>query len=76
MYAIIKEPVMNPCILVELFLQSPDTHLYDMEVVNRTIDICRLFKNILYEPLIQIIYGIALESGDFPNSCPIKPVRF
>lgn len=67
---------MQPFSRVEIFLQSPDTGRYDMELLNRTIDICTFFRNSLYEPLLQIIYGLMLENGNFPKSCPLKTVSF
>lgn len=59
---------------VEIFLQSADSGRYDVELINRTIDMCKMFENNLYEPLMQLIYGIMLEHGNFPKSCPVKPV--
>lgn len=75
MYLTIKEQQEHPFLQIELFMQSPDSGRYDMELVNRTIDECKLFENRSYEPLIQIIYGIILEHGKFARSCPIKSVR-
>lgn len=75
MYFTVKEQITNPLARIEIILQSPDTGRYEMEVLNRTIDTCKLLRNRLYEPLIQIIYGIMLEYGNFPRSCPLKMVR-
>lgn len=71
----IKEEVPNPILLIESFFQSPDTGKYNVELMNRTIDVCLLYGNVLYEPLAQIVYKIIQEYGDVPKSCPIKAVR-
>lgn len=76
MYLTVKEQIAHPFTRVEIFMQSPDSNRYDLELINRTIDSCKLFKNSLYEPLMQLIYGIMLEYGDFPRSCPLKVVCF
>lgn len=73
-YFTVKETIVRPIARVEIFLQSPDTGRYDVEMFNRTIDSCMLLTNKFYEPLMQIIYGIMLEHGDFPKSCPVKEV--
>lgn len=73
-YFTVYEQLSHPHGLVEIFMQSPDSGRYDVELFNRTIDICKMFENSLYEPLLQLLYGIALEFGYYPKSCPIKPV--
>ncbi|KAJ6632639.1 hypothetical protein Bhyg_17845, partial [Pseudolycoriella hygida] len=73
---IMKETVAHPTIRAEMFLQSPGSGRYDDELMNRTIDLCKFYENRLYEPLLQIMYQIILESGDFPKSCPVKAKHY
>lgn len=70
----IKEEIANPFIRTEVYFQSPESGLYTVELMNRTIDICTFFTNKLYEPTFQIALRIVQDYGDFPRSCPIKVV--
>lgn len=71
----VNELVSHPLSRMEIYFQSTDGGHYNVEVMNRTIDVCKLFSNKLYEPLIQIIFGIIERFGDFPDSCPLKAVN-
>lgn len=73
-YLNVKEQFNHSFAHVEIFMESPESGRYDTEVFNRTVDACKLFKDSLYEPLMQLIYAIMLEYGEFPTSCPVKPV--
>lgn len=61
---------------VSLVLDLNNKNEYDFDVVRRTIDTCRLFKDPTYEPVIQYLYKLFLNSGNFPTECPIKKVDF
>lgn len=71
----VNEDVAIPVLWAEIFFQSLDTGQYNLEVMNRTINMCIFVRNKLYEPLIQIGYRIMQEHGDVPLSCPLKKVR-
>lgn len=73
-YFRVNEDVADPIIWAEVFFQSLDTGQYNVEVMNRTIDMCIFYTNKLYEPLIQILFQIMQKYGDIPNSCPLKMV--
>lgn len=69
-----NEQILHPVAAVEVYFQSPDGGQYNVELMNRTIDMCKLFSNKLYEPLVQIVFEILRRYGDMPNSCPVKAV--
>lgn len=74
LYFQINEDLSHPMASVEIYLESTDNGQYNIELMNRTIDLCTFFSNKFYEPLIQIIFGILKQYGDFPDSCPVKRV--
>lgn len=55
-----------------IFESSPD--IYDMELMNRTIDFCRFLRDKRYEPILQIFYRIAREHTNFVTKCPVLKV--
>ncbi len=59
---------------VSLLVDINDKNDYDFDVVKRTINTCRLFKEPTYEPVIQYLYKLFLSSGNFPTDCPIRKV--
>lgn len=59
---------------VSLVVDLNDKNEYDFDVVRRTINTCRLFKEPTYEPVVQYLYKLFLNSGNFPTECPIKKV--
>lgn len=75
-YFTVKEQIAHLFARLEMFMQSSDSNRYDIELINRTMDSCKFFKDSLYEPLMQLIYGIMLEHGNFPRTCPVKVVCF
>lgn len=64
-------PELN--ILCELYLDS-GYGKYEMQIVNRTVSVCRLIREPRYEPLVQIVYKIILQYGNFPRKCPMPKV--
>ncbi|KAJ6640897.1 hypothetical protein Bhyg_05830, partial [Pseudolycoriella hygida] len=55
---------------IELYLDS-GSGKYEMELLNKTINLCRLFREPRYEPLFQIIYKMILQYSNYPTKCPI-----
>lgn len=47
---------------------------YDLAMVNKTINVCKLFTDRKYEPMIQVLYKLLTKTSNFPNSCPIRKV--
>lgn len=49
--------------------------MYDMELINRTIDLCKFYKNKRYEPILQVAFK-TLENflSHWFTACPIKRV--
>lgn len=41
----------------------------------KTLNVCRFFKNPSSEPLIKIIYDELLKFGNMFDQCPLKEVR-
>ncbi len=69
----ILETVKNEFSHTEIFLQSADG-VYDLEIINRTIDMCRLFSDITYEPILQVGLRLYKSSSKFIRGCVIKKV--
>lgn len=61
---------------VSLVVDLNNKNEYDFDVVRRTINTCRLFKEPTYEPVVQFLYKLFLGNGNFPTKCPIKKVGF
>lgn len=57
------------------FETNPDE--YGIQFMNKTFDTCKFFSSKRFEPLIQILYNVALDNPSvlLPRRCPIKPVR-
>lgn len=59
----------------ELYFES-ERSKYDMELMNRTIDLCKLYKNKRYEPLVQVIFKIFEDYlTHWFHVCPMNKVR-
>ncbi len=69
----ILEDFNHPFLHAKIFADSGSSQ-YDFEIVNRTVDLCELFRNKGYEPLLQIFYKMLLERGPWPTACPIRKV--
>ncbi len=50
--------------------------LYDLQYLNRTIDICRLLSDSKYEPFLQLVARTTMPASNFPKKCPIGKVIF
>lgn len=64
-------PFMNALVMVD-----NGNGLYDMELINRTVDICRLLSDAKYEPFLQTVLRTTLPSSNFPRKCPLGKVSF
>lgn len=62
--------------MIALAYTDSGNGLYDLELFNRTIDICTFFENKQYDPLLQVAYSMfKKERGvDIPTRCPIRKV--
>lgn len=60
---------MNAAVMVD-----SGNGLYDLEYLNRTINICRLLGDPKYEPFLQLVVRTTLPSSNFPKKCPIGKV--
>lgn len=72
----LKESLQNMYVHSEFFFEwsnAGNTNL-ELEIMNRTIDACKFFRDVRYEPILQMIYKSALEFGNFPTKCPIPKV--
>lgn len=54
-------------------LETSD-QVYDLEFINKTINVCEFFKNRKYEPILQLLYKVLNKNRSFPTSCPIRKV--
>lgn len=69
----ILETVRSQFSKIEIFLKS-DKDAYDLELMNRTIDMCRLFRDISYEPILQVGLRLYKTNSNFLTGCFIKKV--
>lgn len=60
--------------IIEIKLQTTQRNVYDLVVLNRTLDFCCFFENPLSEPLINIVYAAISSRGHIPSKCPIEKV--
>lgn len=47
---------------------------FNIEFMNRTVEICKFQRNPRYEPLLQLFYKILSEKMQLPQRCPVKKV--
>lgn len=75
-YANVLTKISNPYFIALAYTDSGNSR-YDLELFNRTIDICMLLQNRRYEPLLQIVLKMLKnQSGNFiPRKCPINKVE-
>lgn len=67
--------VRNPFIYVKLYFES-DNGKYDMELLNRTVDLCKFYKDKRYEPIVQVVFNIFYDiSGHWIKRCPLSAVN-
>lgn len=74
LYINLKEDLHNIYTTVNLAVNLHTDDEYDFDLVKRTVDCCKLFKDPSYEPVVQFFYKIFLENGHFPTDCPVKKV--
>lgn len=67
--------IKKPFSYVAIFLES-SSGTYDMEIMNRTIDMCRFYRDIKYEPILQVGVRLFQQASSFPTLCPIRKVSF
>lgn len=50
---------------------------YGIHFMNKTFNTCKFYNSKRVEPLLQVLYNVALENPSvlLPRRCPIKPVR-
>lgn len=48
---------------------------YDLEMINRTIEVCKFFNDRKYEPILQVFFKLFIKTSKFPSSCPIRKVN-
>lgn len=67
--------IRNPFVRTELYFESVNG-IYDMVVVNRSIDLCKFYKNRRYEPIVQVIYKLFEDYfAHWFRSCPMNRVN-
>lgn len=68
--------IRNPFMHTELYFES-DNGKFDMEVVNRTVDLCKFYKNKKYEPVVQVVFKLLEDYlTHWFSSCPMNKVCF
>lgn len=67
--------ILKPYVNLLAYSDSGNGH-YDLELLNRTINVCSLFGNKKYDLLLQVVYRILKEQSNIviPARCPIIKV--
>ncbi len=47
---------------------------FDIDFMNKTINLCKMFYNPRYEPLIQLVVKIISVKVRLPQRCPVRKV--
>jgi len=69
------ETVRQPYLHVGLYFESSEG-IHDLEIMNRTIDLCKFYKNKRYEPILQVVFKLFEETlSHWARSCPMKKVN-
>lgn len=67
--------IRNPFMHTALYFES-ENGKYDMEVLNRTVDLCKFYKNKRYEPILQVIFKLFADYlVHWARGCPMHKVR-
>lgn len=74
LYVNLKEDLHDLYTSVILAVDLNNHGEYDFDMVKRTVNCCKLFKDHSYEPVVQFLYKIFLDNGHFPTDCPVKKV--
>lgn len=70
------DKIRKPFIQTGLYFESDDGK-YDLEVLNRTVDMCKFYKNKRYEPILQVIFKLFEDTlSHWARSCPMNKVNF
>lgn len=70
------EIVREPFLHVGLYFESSEG-VHDLEIMNRTIDLCKFYKNKRYEPILQVIFKLFEETmSHWTKSCPMQKVNY
>lgn len=56
-----------------IYFQSDDGK-YDLELLNRTVDLCKFYKNKRYEPILQAAYKVFEDYTTHWFKCPVNKV--
>lgn len=74
-YVEFLKTIRKPFMHTELYLES-DRGNYDMELINRTTDLCEFYKTKTFKPLVQLILK-SFESylPHWYKSCPVNKVK-
>lgn len=67
--------IIKPYLMALAYTDSGNNR-YDLELFNRTIDLCMFWDNNQYEPLLQMAVKILRKQMDhpLPQRCPISKV--
>lgn len=76
LYVEFVNTIRNPFMHTGLYFES-DSGKYDLEVLNRTIDLCKFYKNKRYEPILQVIFKLFADTlSHWARRCPMTKVNF
>lgn len=73
-YILLKRKLEIIYLQIGFHAESRKGH-YDLEVVNKTVNMCQFLKNMDDEPLLKVIYSIILNHSNLPRQCPFEKVR-
>lgn len=70
----LSKNVDNLFLTAVLKFSSDDSSNFDIEYMNKTVDVCKFPIHPRYEPLIQLVYRIISKKVHLPQRCPLKKV--
>lgn len=65
--------VFNVYVKTVITVASAD-QVYDLELINKSVNFCEFLRNGKYEPILQVLYKIFNKNRSFPTSCPVRKV--
>ncbi len=73
MFVNLAQTVPNVYVQAVITIETSDG-IYDLQLINKTIDGCKFLHNPGYEPIVQVFYRELTRTGTFPKRCPFTKV--
>lgn len=74
MYIRSLKDIKNVFATIVVKFSSNHSNNFDIDYMNKTVNVCKLFHNPRYEPLLKLGYKIISKDVHLPQRCPVKKV--